>query len=183
MAENKIIYLDQNILEQRADHYSQKEKRSDEEALYKEAFSFKIKNGIYLADVEYVDEILKVERISKVPNQRPFVLGVMNVRGEILLILDMGGFNSSEKIKLKKESRIVVLKYGSRRTGLLVDEVMGAVKLKQQDIRSPLETLQSQIDDYIEGFVQIDSKSAIKLNVEKLVLFISKNLNSLKEVV
>ncbi len=88
----------------------------------------------YGIDISYIDNIVRLMPITRVPHTQPYFLGVINLRGVIIPVMSM-----REKFDLPfKEntgaSRILIIKYEGANIGILVDEVKEVVTLKDEDI-------------------------------------------------
>ena len=80
----------------------------------------------YVAPMGEVVEILDVPRFTPVPGVRPFLLGVANVRGRLLPIIDLAlFFGLPRPAGALRERRILVIEQGSVFSGLVVDDVLG----------------------------------------------------------
>jgi twitching motility protein PilI len=80
----------------------------------------------WLLDLKAAGEIVQVEAIASVPLTRPWFLGLINIRGNLVSVIDFSSFQGLEPLEIDKESRIVSLSPGlSVNSGLLVSRVMG----------------------------------------------------------
>ncbi len=86
-------------------------------------------------DISYVDNIVRVQKITRVPNVAPYIKGVINLRGEIIPIMSLRlkmGLGESEETKA---TRIIIIKmdqYG--KIGLIVDSVKEVVALEEEQV-------------------------------------------------
>ena len=88
----------------------------------------------YGIDISYIDNIVRLMPITRVPHTQPYFLGVINLRGVIIPVMSM-----REKFELPfKENtgatRILIIKYEGADIGVLVDEVKEVVTLNDEDI-------------------------------------------------
>ena len=88
----------------------------------------------YGIDISYIDNIVRLMPITRVPHTQPYFLGVINLRGVIIPVMSM-----REKFDLPfKENtgatRILIIKYEGADIGVLVDEVKEVVTLNDEDI-------------------------------------------------
>ncbi len=79
--------------------------------------------GRYGIPYRFLDEILYVPRVSRVPGAPAFVSGVINRRGDLLTVLNLGAFFETEPLSDTSEARILVVHDGNVQLGLLVDAV------------------------------------------------------------
>ncbi|MGI0101516.1 MAG: chemotaxis protein CheW [Nitrosotalea sp.] len=123
----------------------------------------------YGVSIEQVREIRPLESITKVPNARSYVKGVMNLRGMIVPVIDVKeklGFSSETP---NQKSRILVADVDGKLTGLLIDEV-------DQVIRIPLKEIETNLSggleslEYIKGVAKTSGRLIVLLDMQKLLL-------------
>lgn len=86
---------------------------------------FRLGGRRYLVAMGEVAEILTCPTTCRVPNARPWVRGVANVRGNLLPVMDLSGYLDRGGVNLTRLSRVLVIPLHDVMTGLLVDEVLG----------------------------------------------------------
>lgn len=124
----------------------------------------------YAVPIEDVKEIRSLEEITKVPNAKSYVKGVMNLRGLIIPVIDIKtklGFTGNGKVN-KEDQRILVLEVENNLYGLLVDGVDQVMKLAVKDIDPP-PAGSFEGDQYIKGIAKTDGRLIIFLNVKPLI--------------
>ncbi len=124
----------------------------------------------YAMPIEQVREIRAVEKITKVPRSEPFVLGIMNLRGLIIPVIDVKkklGLDSQNASNSKQ--RILVADTNGSLTGLLVDEVDQVIRIPTQEIEQPP---QGAFDSYhyVKGIAKVNEKLVILLDIESLLI-------------
>ena len=86
-------------------------------------------------DIGIIDNIVRMQRITRVPNVAPYIKGVINLRGEIVPIMDLRLKMGLDEIEYTKATRIIIIKtesYG--KIGLIVDAVKEVVALEDEQI-------------------------------------------------
>lgn len=86
---------------------------------------FRVGNVELMSQMGDVTEILDTPDYTRVPGVKPWVVGIANVRGSLLPLMDLKGFVTGEMIKNRKDGRVLVVKHKGMNTGLIVDEVLG----------------------------------------------------------
>lgn len=89
----------------------------------------------YGIDIKYIDNIVRMQNITRVPKVQPYLLGVINLRGEVIPVMSLRKKMSLPADEITKTTRIIILKLeqlGS--VGVLVDEVREVVTLTSDDI-------------------------------------------------
>lgn len=103
-----------------------------------------------------VAEILEYPELTRVPNARFWVLGIANIRGSLLPVMDLKGFIEGENARLSRNSRVLVTHQENTSSGVLVDEVLGMRHFfeeeKLQDTHGFADTLRPFLEDgYRQG--------------------------------
>ncbi len=89
----------------------------------------------YGIDIAYVDNIVRMQKITHVPKTQPYFLGVINLRGEIIPVMSMRQKLEMEEGEVTNTTRIIIVKPEQNALlGLLVDEVREVVSLSDEDI-------------------------------------------------
>jgi purine-binding chemotaxis protein CheW len=120
-----------------------------------------------------VQEIIKDLEITAIPDAPDFVVGVINLRGNIIPILDL-----HERLKLSvdrarrsEKSWILILNVGGRVTGFLVDQVTRVIKVQANMIKPPPELVVQGLDsDYIRGVCKQDQQLLTILDFNRILL-------------
>lgn len=97
---------------------------------------FTVLGASRLAPLDQVDEILTPPTLTRVPLTRPWMLGVANVRGNLLPVVDLRAFLTGEASVPTKASRVLAVRCGELFFGLLVEAVSGLQSLDQRE-RAP----------------------------------------------
>lgn len=95
--------------------------------------AFRIGARRLMASITDVFEILPVLHHTNVPGTRSWLLGVVNVRGTLMPLVDLRGFIEGERTPLGDTSRMLVARLGSNAIGLLVEEVLGQRNLTAEN--------------------------------------------------
>jgi twitching motility protein PilI len=129
---------------------------------------FSINNLPLLAKMEDVTEILPMPATIRVPGVKPWVLGLANIRGNLMPVLDMNGYLYGEPSKIRKESRILIINRQAMASCLLVDEVFGLRRFKPEDHRQEVTPDTGTLGDYLSGIFVDQVRSWNVFSVEKL---------------
>lgn len=89
----------------------------------------------YGIDIKYIDNIVRMQNITRVPKIQPYLLGVINLRGEVIPVMSLRKKMGLATDEISKMTRIIIVKleqFGS--VGILVDEVKEVVTLTSDDI-------------------------------------------------
>lgn len=98
---------------------------------------FALASERYAVETRYVREVVRFVDFTPVPGTPDFVVGVTNLRGSVLAVIDLGRFFSVPRKGLTDLSRVVVLGEGRAEFGVLADEALGQAGLAAADILEP----------------------------------------------
>jgi purine-binding chemotaxis protein CheW len=119
--------------------------------------------------LEQVREIRPLESITKVPNAKSYVLGVMNLRGMIVPVIDVKeklGFSSDGTSSPK--ARVLVADVGGHLTGLLIDEVDQVMRITSKEVETNLSGGLESLE-YVKGVAKISGRLVVLLDMGKLL--------------
>ncbi|HEY4481876.1 MAG TPA: chemotaxis protein CheW [Candidatus Brocadiaceae bacterium] len=124
---------------------------------------------LYGIPVEKIRKIAKPLRITSIPGTAPHVMGLMNLQGEILCVVDVKILLNMGKAIPAENSRVVVIKTVEGLVGVFCDEVIDIYDIVKKNIETALSTLSAEISSYIQGQVQIDCGLMGILDMERLL--------------
>jgi len=130
--------------------------------------SFKLAGEYYGIDIMSVKEILKAKKFTHVPNALDFVIGVFNLRGEIMPIIDLAKMFHLEPENKSEIKSIIIIKVDNLLIGLAVDEISHVLPLRRADIQPPSPLLGTINERYIEGVVELNDKLYVILDADAI---------------
>ncbi len=132
--------------------------------------TFSLAEKDYAIDIMYVKEIAKAGRFTYVPNTLPFVLGVYNLRGEIIPILDLRLFFNIEVQKRdeKKLENLLILTLDDQTFGLVVDKIDKVVGVQKSTIQPPHPLFADINIKYISGVVENNNRLYVLLDILRI---------------
>lgn len=142
------------ILRARAAALAQEpEKRGAEEERI-EIVEFLLANERYAIESVYIGEVYPLKDLTPLPCTPPFVLGVVNMRGRILSVLDIREFFDLPGKGLSDLNKVIVLHDGTMEFGILADAIAGTRSLPMADLKASLPTLTDIRADYLKGVTE-----------------------------
>ena len=124
--------------------------------------------GLFLKDSK---EIIKTPKITNVPNTKDYVMGVINLRGQVAPVV-----NLKEKLNLAQSKdenwdnkKIIVTNIKDILIGVLVDSVREVVTLDVDNIEEMTDSRRGLKEDFIEGVVNYDGDLLVIINIEKIL--------------
>ena len=89
----------------------------------------------YGIDIKYVDNIVRMQRTTRVPKVAPYIRGVINLRGEVIPIMNLRGKMELPEVEDTNSTRIIIVKLEQQGlVGLIVDEVKNLEKVVTLDV-------------------------------------------------
>jgi len=120
----------------------------------------------YGVESAFVREIYPLKEFTPLPGVPPFVLGIANVRGQILSIIDLKIFFDLPKIGLGQLNKLIILHSKHMEFGILADDILGAYSIALDAIQASPPTISGIGADYLRG---VTSERVILLDAEKIL--------------
>jgi purine-binding chemotaxis protein CheW len=117
---------------------------------------------------ESIKEIVTVSEVTYVPGMPEYLLGVVNVRGDIESVLDLRQVLSSPINPVTKRSRIMIGQVNEIRSGLLVDSVEDVLEIPEDHISKPGSGIGSERTEYVVGESMYKEHELIILDIGKI---------------
>lgn len=134
--------------------------------------------GFYIGEDEYalyihkVREIHPMTEIRKVPRAPQFVEGVINVRGQIVPIIDLRKRFDMAPNESRQTAKILIVELDKNLVGMIVDNVSEVMRFYLDEIEKTPPMFSGSINSqYIQGVAKLNDKLIILLNIEKLLSF------------
>jgi purine-binding chemotaxis protein CheW len=105
----------------------------------------------YAVETRYVTEVMPLEILTPLPCTPPFVAGIVNVRGRIVMVLDLKKFFGLPDGGLTDSHRIIHVEGNGLELALLADVSIGMRSVVLEDLQAPLPTLSGIRADYLRG--------------------------------
>lgn len=112
----------------------------------------KIGTEQYGIDIKYVDNIVRMQKITRVPKIQQYVKGVINLRGEVVAVMSLRLKMNLPDDEFTNSTRIIILKLGQQsEIGIIVDEVREVVTLEMEEIEKTFHDMKDEKITYISG--------------------------------
>lgn len=131
--------------------------------------TFKLDNEIYGIRVMQVQEVLRVSEIAPVPGAPSYVMGIINLRGNVVTVINTRSRFGLPLNENDDDTRIVILESDDNVVGVLVDSVAEVVDLKHDQIETSPNVGNDESSKYIEGVATLDSELLILIDINKLL--------------
>jgi len=139
--------------------------------------AFRLDNEEYAVDILAVQEIIRPTAITRVPKAPAFVKGVINLRGNVVPVINLRKrFGINKEDLTDNNARIIILNIDEIKIGITVDSVTEVIRIGSEDIEEP-NLIESIDKKFVEGVGKYDDRLLILLNLEEILELarISKN--------
>ncbi len=144
----------------------------------KQLVVFDLAEETYGVNIGSVREIIRVQEITKVPRTPDFVEGVINLRGNVIPVIDLRKRFGFQQAEATKDTRIVVVDISGDDIGVVVDAVTEVLRLSSDAVEPPTGVITSTDSDYLLGIAKLESRLIILLDLQSALANIDQNLGS-----
>ena len=136
---------------------------------------FKLQDESYGVSIHYVEIIEKVSVITRVPNAATYIMGVINLRGEIVPVVNLRQMFELEDAPITDESRIIILSVDDIIVGLMTDSSSEVLTIPQEDIETASGILSDVEISAIKGIGKVGERMIMMLDIHKILGFKSQD--------
>ena len=129
---------------------------------------FRIEEEEYGADIQKVTTIERVLSITKIPKTHHYVKGVINLRGEIIPVLDLRSRLGFQEVDNTDETRTIVIRLGELVVGFIVDAVSEVLEIRNDCIESSESFNSSISSNFVLGVGKSNERILTLLNFEEI---------------
>jgi twitching motility protein PilI len=110
---------------------------------------FRIGTARLACNLQLVHEFLPIPAFTPVPGTKPWIMGLANVHGDLLTVIDLACFLTGERSEVSMRTRLLAASLRGRPVGLLVDEVFGQRHFISDEGKKPNLAMDSPLKDYV----------------------------------
>lgn len=132
------------------------------------AVSFNIGEERFAIDINHVDTVIEYQKTTNVPGTSDFIEGIVNFRKGVLPIINLRLKFNYPQFEDKNKSKVLVVKIGEKKFGLMVDEVKEVMNVLQEQIEEP-PSIGGNKADYISGIIKTNDNMIFLIDVEKIL--------------
>ncbi|MDA3901247.1 MAG: chemotaxis protein CheW [Spirochaetes bacterium] len=143
--------------------------------------SFMLEDVDYGVDILSVHEILRIPQITRLPNCPFFIKGVINLRGNVIPVVDVRVRFGFPAAKMTEMSRIIVIESETKQIGLLVDNVSSVIRIKDSNVDPPTVFIDGVSEEFIAGVGRLKDRLVVILNLHN-VLYTDQEIEEKKSL-
>jgi len=136
---------------------------------HRQCVTFRLDEEIYGINVMLVQEVLRVTEIAPVPGAPSYVVGIINLRGNVVTVIDTRMRFGLPPREIDDSTRIVVIEAEKQTVGIIVDSVSEVVDVYSNEIESAPNVGNDETARYIEGVVSRGEELLILVDLNKLL--------------
>ena len=141
----------QRVLKARAQALAREPEKAQAADAQVEVLEFFLAHEKYAVESRHIREVYPLENLTPLPCTPPFVLGIVNLRGEIVSVLDIKKFFDLPETGLTDLNKVIVLQSGAMLFGILADTIVGVRRIPVAEIQPSLPTLAGIREKYLRG--------------------------------
>lgn len=164
-AENRVKPNEINQLNQQIESTMSE----NEDTLRNMYLTFRLGSESYGIEIRYVKEIVVMQKITVVPDTPIFVKGVVNLRGQVIPVLDMRLRFNMESREYDQRTCIIVMNIEGVQVGLVVDTVNEVRNIEDEQISPPPRSAGADTAQYIQGMGKVNEQVIILLEGRNLL--------------
>lgn len=131
--------------------------------------TFRLAEETYGINVMMVQEVLRYSEIAPVPGAPEYVLGIINLRGNVVTVIDTRQRFGLEPSEVSDSTRIMIIEADHQVVGIMVDSVAEVVYLKQSEIETAPNVGNDESAKFIQGVCNKNNELLILVELDKLM--------------
>ncbi len=137
--------------------------------LSEQYITFTIGEEDYAISIITVEEIVKVTNLIKVPKSQSYFVGLMDIRGKVVNMIDLSKKIMNKKISDSNLNRAIIVKIKGQSLGVIVDKVSHVVHFTAAQIDPPPPSVKGMSSNYILGVAKKENRFIIIMDIEKIL--------------
>lgn len=154
------------ILKERARRLAKEPEAVVETSLVMEVLSFMLAGERYAIEARFVVETMPLVELTPLPGLPSFLLGIVNIRGRILSVMDIKKFFDLPETGLSDLHKLIVVRHRDLEVGIVADVLLGLKAIVRERMHSALPTLTGIREKYLDG---VTDEGTIVLSMEKIL--------------
>ena len=135
----------------------------------RELISFRVGEQDYCVDIMAVREIRGWSPATPLPQQPPYMRGVINLRGAVLPIMDLAGRLGLPMVEPTVRHVIIVVKAGDRTVGMMVDAVSDILSVTPEMAQETPDLACDDVRTFLDGIITLDGRMISEIALDRLL--------------
>jgi purine-binding chemotaxis protein CheW len=155
-----------SIFKSRARALAQEPKKAEAAGYSLEVTEFRLSSETYAIESAFIREVYPLKDFTPLPGAPPFVLGIVNVRGQILSVVDLKKFFNLPDKGIGELNKVIIIRDDRMEFGILADVVLGTVSIPLEAIQPPLASVAGIGAEFLKG---VTGERVILLDAGKIL--------------
>lgn len=130
---------------------------------------FELAGESYGINIAAVESIIKMQAITQLPQSKPYLRGMINLRGAVLPVIDLRIRFGLEANEASRNARIIIVSIGTLKLGMVVDEVSEVLRIQEENIDVLPPTVVSANSGFLKGIIRIDQRLVTLLELGRVL--------------
>jgi purine-binding chemotaxis protein CheW len=135
----------------------------------RELISFRVGDQDYCVDIMAVREIRGWSPATQLPQQPPYMRGVINLRGAVLPIMDLAGRLGLPMVEPTVRHVVIVVKAGDRTVGMMVDAVSDILSVTPEMTQETPDLACDDVRSFLDGIITLDGRMISEIALDRLL--------------
>lgn len=146
------------------------EHKKDLQVNERKLIGFRLGDNLFGLDILKVKEIIPLPEITRLPNTDKWIKGIINLRGNIVSVVDMRE-QFDYPAEITPDTKVIIVEKESKLVGLIVDEVVGVISIDEKDIDDRVKNIDAIEKKYIQALGKLEDELIIILDVDVLLTY------------
>lgn len=149
-------------------HASDVQDRMEAPGLWR-GIGYRVGQRLFVSGIDEINELLAVPVLTPVPLTQPWLLGVANVRGNLVPVIDFNRFLFGERTQLTERTRLLIVRQGGGSVALMVDEVFGQRTVDEEQRRDAAAEDDPRLTRFVGERVEVGEQQLGVFSMNRLV--------------
>ncbi|OQX79385.1 MAG: hypothetical protein B6D64_04965 [Bacteroidetes bacterium 4484_276] len=131
-----------------------------------DGLEFLLSGETYAIDSNFVSEVIHLKYLTPLPCTPAFILGIINIRGKIISIIDIKKFFNLPEKEISNINKVIIVKHNDIEVGLLVDEILGNTGIYLDTLQKKITSITEVPENFIVG---VSKKRVILLDIKEIL--------------
>jgi twitching motility protein PilI len=130
---------------------------------------YRVGSRLFVSGIDEINELLAVPVLTPVPQTQPWLLGVANVRGNLVPVIDFNRFLFGERTQPAERTRLLIVRQNGGSVALMVDEVFGQRTVDEEQRREAAAEDDPRLSRFVEARVAVGEQQLGVFSMNRLV--------------
>ncbi len=149
---------------------------AEEDSMKGRYLAFRLADEDYGIEIQYVTEIIGIQKISSVPETPDYIKGIINLRGQVIPVMDVRTRFRMPFLEYSERTCVIVININENAVGIVVDAVKEVTTLPDEAISEAPKVAMRESARFVKGLGKSGDSVKILLDVEKLVSDLPSNI-------